>query len=281
LNNLWAAGQWVTSTDDVNHDMPSKRRWGRLWLEDVVDRLGRRGEVGAMAKVLVIDDDPSLLRALRLGLQAGGHDVVVAANGEQGISQTALCSPDVVVLDLGLPDVDGQSVCQSIRQWSEVPIIILSANGAEDRKVATLDSGADDYVTKPFGMAELEARIRTALRHRRSDSEPPLPESITVGPLDIDFIHHETRLHGATVDLTSKEFDVLSFLARHSSKTCTHQMILSAVWGSGYGREAQYLHAYIHRLRQKLDDGSGSLIQTIPGVGYSLTPDPVISSVQP
>ncbi len=118
-----------------------------------------------MAKVLVVDDDSSLVRALRLGLQAGGHQVTTAVNGEQGISQTALTTPEVIVLDLGLPDIDGLAVCKRIRQWSEVPIIILSASGTEDRKVAALDGGADDYVTKPFGMAELEARIRAALRH--------------------------------------------------------------------------------------------------------------------
>jgi two-component system KDP operon response regulator KdpE len=231
-----------------------------------------------MAKVLVIDDDPSLLRALRLGLQAGGHEVVTAANGEQGISQTALSSPDIVVLDLGLPDIDGQAVCKRIRQWSEVPIIILSASGSEDRKVAALDGGADDYVTKPFGMGELEARIRTALRHRKPDTDESSPASITIGSLDLDLVHHEAHVWGNTVDLTAKEFDVLSFLARHPGKTCTHQMILAAVWGTGYGREAQYLHAYVHRLRQKLDDGSGTLIRTIPGVGYSLNPDPVPTS---
>jgi two-component system KDP operon response regulator KdpE len=225
-----------------------------------------------MAKVLVIDDDPSLLRALRLGLQAGGHDVVTAVNGEQGISQTALATPDIVVLDLGLPDIDGQTVCKRIRQWSEVPIIILSASGAEDRKVAALDGGADDYVTKPFGMAELEARIRTALRHRSAEATEQSPATMTVGSLDLDFVHHEAHLGGASVELTAKEFDVLSFLARHAGRTCTHQMILSAVWGAGYGREAQYLHAYVHRLRQKLDDRSGTLIRTAPGVGYTLSP---------
>jgi two-component system KDP operon response regulator KdpE len=187
-----------------------------------------------MAKVLVIDDDPSLLRALRLGLQAGGHDVVTAVNGEQGISQTALSGPDIVVLDLGLPDINGQTVCKRIRQWSEVPIIILSASGAEDRKVAALDGGADDYVTKPFGMAELEARIRTALRHRSAEATDQSPATMTVGSLDIDFVHHEAHLGGASVELTAKEFDVLSFLARHAGRTCTHQMILSAVWGTGY-----------------------------------------------
>ncbi len=223
-----------------------------------------------MAKVLVIDDDPSLLRALRLGLKAGGHEVVVAADGEHGISQTALVSPDVVVLDLGLPDLDGLAVCRRIREWSEVPIIILSASGSEDRKVAALNGGADDYVTKPFGMAELEARIRTAIRHGRSEADEGTPPNMTVGGLDLDLVHHEVRWQGHAVDLTSKEFDVLSYLARHAGRTCTHQMILSAVWGSGYGREAQYLHAYVHRLRQKLDDSSATLIRTAPGVGYCL-----------
>jgi two-component system KDP operon response regulator KdpE len=230
-----------------------------------------------MAKVLVVDDDSSLLRALRLGLQVGGHEVTTAVNGEQGISQTALNSPDVVVLDLGLPDIDGLAVCKRIRQWSEVPIIILSASGTEDRKVAALDGGADDYVTKPFGMAELEARIRAALR-RRGEPEEQLPPSLAFGPLELDLVHHEARLRGATVSLTTKEFEVLSFLARHVGRTCTHQMILTAVWGTGYGQEAQYLHAYVHRLRQKLDDGSGTMIQTAPGVGYSLRPDQEIST---
>jgi len=226
----------------------------------------------AVVKVLVIDDDPSLLRALRLGLQAGGHEVVTAANGQQGISQTALTSPDIVVLDLGLPDIDGQAVCRRIRQWSEVPIIILSASGSEDGKVAALDGGADDYVTKPFGMAELEARIRTALRHRKVEPGEVEPATLTVGPLEVDLVHHEVHLDGALIDLTTKEFEVLSFLAHHAGRTCTRQMILSSVWGTGYGAETGYLHAYVHRLRHKLGDGSGTLIRTMPGVGYSLDP---------
>ncbi|HUC38191.1 MAG TPA: response regulator transcription factor [Acidimicrobiales bacterium] len=227
-----------------------------------------------MAKVLVVDDDPSLLRALRLGLRASGHEVVVAINGEQGISQAALVSPDVVVLDLGLPDVDGLTVCRRIRQWSEVPIVVLSATDTETRKVAALDGGADDYVTKPFGMAELEARIRTAIRHRTADvpeGADRLPSRVTVGPLELDMIHHEARLDGANLELTSKEFDVLAYLALHAGKTCTHQMILVAVWGAAYSSEAQYLHAYVHRLRQKLRDPKGELLRTAPGIGYSLS----------
>jgi two-component system KDP operon response regulator KdpE len=224
-----------------------------------------------VAKVLVIDDDPSLLRAMRVGLRARGHEVVTAHNGEEGVSQTALSSPDVVVLDLGLPDLDGLQVCRRIREWSSVPIIVLSATDAEARKVAALDGGADDYVTKPFGMAELEARIRTAMRHRTDGRQPDTPESLTVGDLELDLVHHDVRLGGVPVELTAREFDLLAYLARHAGRTCTREMILTAVWGVGYGSEAQYLHAYVHRLRQKLHDPSGRLIRTAPGVGYSLT----------
>jgi two-component system, OmpR family, KDP operon response regulator KdpE len=227
-----------------------------------------------VAKVLIIDDDPSLIRALRLSLRAFGHEVVLAPNGEQGISQAALTGPDVVVLDLGLPDINGLDVCRRIREWSEVPIIILSASGTEDRKVAALNGGADDYVTKPFGMAELEARIRAVLRHRQPEPPEQSPPIVAVGPLELDLMHYEARLDGRAVKLTRKEFSLLSFLARHEGRTCTHQMILSAVWGVGYDHEAQYVRVYVHRLRAKLDDESGTLIRTIPGIGYSLDPDP-------
>ena len=225
-----------------------------------------------MAKVLVIDDDRSLLRALRLALQAGGHQVITEVNGEDGIQQTALSSPDVVVLDLGLPDIDGLTVCRRIREWSDVPIIVLSATDTEDRKVAALDGGADDYVTKPFGMAELEARVRTAIRHRSGERDDQMPATLSLGQLELDLVHHDARVDGAHIELTAREFDVLSFLARHAGKTCTHQMILAAVWGTGYGGAVQYLHAYVHRLRQKLNDPTGVLIRTAPGVGYTLNP---------
>ncbi|MBO0694216.1 MAG: response regulator, partial [Acidimicrobiaceae bacterium] len=146
-----------------------------------------------MAKVLVIDDDPSLLRALRLGLQARGHEVVTATTGEQGITQTAVAAPDIVVLDLGLPDIDGLQVSRRIREWSEVPILVLSAIGDEDRKVRALDGGADDYVTKPFGMGELEARIRAALRHRKVPVDENEPTTVMVGGLELDLVHHGVR----------------------------------------------------------------------------------------
>jgi two-component system, OmpR family, KDP operon response regulator KdpE len=223
-----------------------------------------------VARILVIDDDPSLLRALRLALRAGGHEVFTATSGEQGILQTAADAPDVVILDLGLPDTDGIAVCRRIREWSEVPIVVLSAIGSDERKVSALDGGADDYVTKPFSMAELEARIRTALRHGAVSSDEGAPTVLGAGLIDLDLVHHEARLDGRPVSLTAKEFDVLAFLVRYAGRTCTQEMILTAVWGPGYKREAQYLHAYVHRLRHKLGDTDGDLIRTVPGVGYTL-----------
>ncbi|HEY5112287.1 MAG TPA: response regulator transcription factor [Acidimicrobiales bacterium] len=225
-----------------------------------------------MAHVLVIDDDSSLLRALRLGLESGGHEVTTATNGEKGISETALKSPDVVVLDIGLPDIDGLVVTQRIRQWSDVPIIVLSATGDESRKIDALNWGANDYVTKPFSMGELEARIRAVLRGRPTLSDDQEPTTLTLGDLEMDFVHHEARLDGAKIELTAKEFNLLAYLARYAGRLCTHQMILHAVWGPGYRDEASYVHAYVHRLRHKLNDEDGVLIQTTPGVGYSLAP---------
>lgn len=223
-----------------------------------------------MARVLVVDDDPALLRALRLGLGAAGHDVTTAVDGRQGLAQAARALPEVIVLDLGLPDMDGMAVCRQIRAWSDVPVIVLSAANSEGRKVAALDDGADDFVTKPFGMAELEARIRAALRHGGSRGEAPVPEEITVGALTLDPVHYQAYLHDQTVELTRKEFELLAYLAGHAGKVCTHQMILGAVWGTTYGGQSQYVHAYIHRLRQKLADPSGLLIRTTPGIGYVL-----------
>lgn len=223
-----------------------------------------------MPRVLVIDDDPALLKALRLGLKAGGHEVLTAATGEQGLVQSAAASPDVVIVDLGLPDLDGVEVVGRVREWSQVPIVVLSALDAEDRKVAALDSGADDYVTKPFGMAELEARIRACLRGRRNGSTAQEVSTIEEGPFRLDLLHRDLQVDGRPVELTAKEFDVLAYLVKHSGRTCTHEMILSSVWGPAYSRAGQYLHAYIHRLRQKIGAPHGSLLRTHPGVGYVL-----------
>ncbi len=224
-----------------------------------------------MARILVVDDDRSLVRALTIALSARGHDVVVARNGADGVTQVSLGSPDVVILDLGLPDVDGVEVCRRIRQWTQVPIIVLSAAATEARKVTALDAGADDYVTKPFGMAELEARLRVALR--RAPAGPDTPTVLSVGRLEIDLVHHMARLDGAPLDLTAREFELLAFLGRHAGKVCTHQMVLHEVWGSAYGNEAHYLRVYAHRLRRKLGD-AGFMLHTQPGIGYQLSDDP-------
>jgi len=226
-----------------------------------------------VARILAVDDDPALLRVLRIGLVALGHEVITASTAAQGISQAAIVTPEVIVLDLGLPDMDGLEVCRRIRQWSAVPIIVLSADGTEDRKIAALDGGADDYMTKPFGMGELEARLRVALRHRPLEQADDGVDqtALTVGDLTLDLVRHEGRMHGLPLDLTSREFAFLSYLARHAGKVCTHRMILEHVWGPRYGTENHYLRVYAYRLRRKLGDDDGRFLRTLPGVGYELT----------
>ncbi|MHB1582346.1 MAG: response regulator transcription factor [Acidimicrobiales bacterium] len=225
-----------------------------------------------MARILLVDDDAALLRALRIALSARGHVVVLARTGTEGVDQASLTDPDVVVLDLGLPDLDGVEVCRRLRQWSQVPVIVLSAAGNEERKVAALDSGADDYVTKPFGMPELEARLRAALRRSAAAREPAVPAVLQVGRLGVDLVHHMAEVDGTRLELTGREFDLLAYLARHAGKICTHQMILHDVWGQGYASEAHYLRVYAHRLRRKLGD-AGSMLRTQPGIGYQLLAD--------
>ena len=229
-----------------------------------------------MARVLAVDDDPALLRVLSIGLEALGHTVLAAHNGLEGIDQAAIGNPDAVVLDLGLPDLDGMEVCRRIRQWSDVPIIVLSADGTEDRKIASLDGGADDYMTKPFGIGELDARLRVALRHRAGDGDGAEAQAVEVGPIALDLVHHEARVQGKPVELTTREFALLSYLARNAGRICTHRMLLEHVWGPGYRTESQYLRVYVYRLRRKLGDDSGTLLRTHPGVGYQLV-DPAAS----
>jgi len=224
-----------------------------------------------MPKVLLVDDDASLLKALRIGLTARGDEVVTAYTGAEAVNQVALAAPDLVILDLGLPDIDGIEVCRRIRAFSGVPIVVLSAYGDERRKVEALDSGADDFVTKPFGMAELEARLRVALRHAARPAEGADPsQELDVGRLHIDLVHHMAALDGDALQLTAKEFELLSYLARHAGKVCTHHMILKDVWGPGYGIESNYVRVYTHRLRKKLGDDNGTMLKTVPGIGYQL-----------
>ena len=226
-----------------------------------------------MAKILVVDDEPAILRALRAGLVARGHEAVVAVSGEDAIGKVATEAPDVVVLDLGLPDIDGLEVLRRIREWSDVPVVVLTAEGSDDRKVQALDQGADDYVTKPFSMAELLARVRVALRHRaRSTPDPPIDASVLeVGDVRIDLGRHEVSVAGRPVDLTPKEFAFLAFLARWPGRVLTHRAILQEVWGPEYGTETQYLRVYASQLRKKLaEDPEQPRLVTEPGVGYRL-----------
>jgi two-component system KDP operon response regulator KdpE len=228
-----------------------------------------------MTKVLVVDDDPSLVKALRIGLTARGDDVVTARSGADAIAQVALVNPDLVILDLGLPDIDGLEVCRRIREFSDVPLVVLSAYGDERRKVEALDGGADDFITKPFGMAELEARLRVAIRHATSTRAGGLDAATTlqVGSLEIDLVHHMATLGGVALQLTGREFDLLTYLTRHAGKVCTHHMILKDVWGAGYGAESNYVRVYTYRLRKKMGDDDGKFLRTIPGIGYQLAAD--------
>jgi two-component system KDP operon response regulator KdpE len=220
--------------------------------------------------VLIVDDDPDLLNVCRVGLQALGHVVTAAETGSGGLEETAISRPDVIVLDLGLPDLDGVEVCKRIRSWSASPIVVLSADGTEDRKVEALEAGADDYVTKPFGMRELNARLRVALRHRADAAPGHGSTECDVGPLHLDLIHYQATFNGRDLDLTAREFEFLAFLARHAGKVCTRRMILENVWGPGYANEVNYLKVYAYRIRRKLGDEDGNFLQSDPSVGYRL-----------
>jgi two-component system KDP operon response regulator KdpE len=179
----------------------------------------------------------------------------------------------VIVLDLGLPDLDGLEVCKRIRIWSDVPVIVLSADGSEDRKVDALEHGADDYMTKPFGMRELHARVQVALRHRRADNGGEEHQGdLDVGALHLDLVHRQATFEGRPLDLTPKELDFLAFLARNAGKVCTRRMILENVWGPGYATESHYLKVYAYRIRRKLRDEQGEFLQSDPSVGYRLAP---------
>jgi two-component system KDP operon response regulator KdpE len=221
--------------------------------------------------VLVIEDSSGIARALRAALTARGYRVLIATTGQLGLDATATSDPAAVILDLGLPDMDGVAVCRRIRSWSDVPIIVLTADDAERRKVAALDDGADDYVTKPFSTPELLARLRVALRRQRAQSGAPVDGVLVVGDIEVDIPHHRVEVAGEVVELTPKEFDFLALLARHPGRVLTHRTILQEVWGPEYGSETQYLRVYASQLRKKLaEDPALPRLVTEPGVGYRL-----------
>ncbi len=223
-----------------------------------------------MPQILIIDDDPGLLNVCSVGLEALGYLVRTAETGNEGLTEAALRAPDVIVLDLGLPDLDGLEVCRRVRTWSDVPIVVLSADSSEDRKVEALDGGADDYMTKPYGMRELDARLRVAFRHRSTADNAERPAELDVGNLHLDLAHYEATFGGRPLDLTPREFDFLAYLARYVGKVCTRRMILENVWGPGYEKELHYLKVYAYRIRRKLGDENGQFLQSDPAVGYRL-----------
>ena len=220
--------------------------------------------------ILVIDDEPPILRFLRTSLTAVGHRVVTAENAAGALAMLAAEKPDVVILDLGLPDRSGFDVIAEIRRQSSVPIIVLSARGDERSKVQALDLGADDYIGKPFGMAELMARIRAALRHR-FQARGELPVFVS-GDLSIDLVRRQVRRAGREVKLSPKEFELLRHLVAHAGKVLTHRHLLREVWGPAHAEEVQYLRVFIRGLRQKLEDDPmrPRHILTELGVGYRL-----------
>jgi two-component system KDP operon response regulator KdpE len=227
------------------------------------------------ALVLVIDDEEAIRRFLRRGLESQGYRCLDASTGEEGIAQAATRSPDVVLLDLGLPDLEGLRVAERIREWSSVPIIVLTARGQERDKIQALDGGADDYVTKPFSMPELLARMRVALR-RRSRADSGDEESVIErGLLRIDLARRQVTLGGIPVALTRIEYQLLTTLARHAGRVLTHAFLLREVWGPAYTSKHHYLRVYMAQLRHKLeaDPGRPRLLLTETGVGYRMAED--------
>lgn len=226
-------------------------------------------EPGAL--VLVADDEPPMRRFLRASLAASGYRVVEAESASEATARIADHNPELVLLDLGLPDADGVEVVRAVRGWSRVPIVVVSARGREQDKVDALDAGADDYLTKPFGTAELLARIRVALRHaHEAGGAPSAPTQ--VGPLRLDFARREVTLEGRPVHLTPIEYRLLVLLVRNAGRVLTHRQILKEVWGPGHAEHAHYLRVYMAQLRRKLEPEPARprLLATEPGVGYRL-----------
>jgi two-component system KDP operon response regulator KdpE len=220
------------------------------------------------ARILVVDDESQILRALQTSLQGAGYEVEVAATAEDALTSAATHPPDGVILDLMLPDRSGTDVCRDLRRWTNVPILVLSAVGDEHEKVAALDAGADDYVTKPFGIDELLARLRAALRRVDAVTGPV----VELGDLVVDLERRLVTLRGEPVSLTPTEFELLRLFVRNEGKLLTHPTILREVWGPRYGAESHYLHVYVSQLRRKIepDPARPRFLLTEPGAGYRL-----------
>jgi two-component system KDP operon response regulator KdpE len=224
--------------------------------------------------ILVIDDEPQILRAIRTILTEKQFQVTTVSRGEEGLTLAAAMEPDLIILDLGLPDMDGVEVCSRLREWTQTPIIILSVRDSERDKVAALDMGADDYLTKPFGIEELLARVRVALRHAGSRKEEQ-NKIVRAGPITIDLVWHIVRRGEEQVKLTGIEYKLLAYLASNHHRVLTHQSILSHVWGPEDADHTEYLRVYMRQLRKKLeaDPERPQYILTEPGIGYRFIAD--------
>lgn len=222
------------------------------------------------ARILVIEDEAPIRRFLRITLESAGFVFEEAERGRRGVELAATRAPDLVVLDLGLPDMEGRAVIAAIRDWSTMPILVLSARDAEGEKIAALDAGADDYVTKPFATGELLARLRALLRNRKAAATEQAV--VTVGGLAIDLARRVVTVDGDEAKLTRKEFDVLALLARHAGRLVTHRQILTTIWGTAHAEDTHYLRIVIGHIREKLGDDAAAprFILTEPGVGYRI-----------
>jgi len=227
------------------------------------------------AHVLVIDDEPQIRKFLRISLAAQGYQVSEAATGTDGLAQAALGQPELVILDLGLPDRDGQEVLAELREWSAVPVLVLSVRADEREKVRALDAGANDYVTKPFGIQEFLARVRALLRQTPSSAAAPQVAALEVGELRVDFAYRRVTLAGREIALTRKEYAVLAALAQHPGRVVTQRQLLIDIWGPTHAQDTHYLRIVVGHLRQKLADDpvAPRFIVTEAGVGYRLRSD--------
>jgi two-component system KDP operon response regulator KdpE len=223
-------------------------------------------------RVLIVDDEPAIRRFLRVTLTAQAYNTIEAVSGQEALSKAATDKPDIIVLDIGLPDINGIEVTRLLRQWTRLPIIILSVRGAESDKIAALDAGADDYLTKPFGVGELLARLRAALRRAAQTTNEPV---FTSGSLKVDLSRRLITVSGLEVQVTPTEYELLRVLVTHAGKVLTHHFLLREVWGSEYGEEFHMLHVNISNLRRKIepDPTRPQFIITEPGVGYRLRTD--------
>lgn len=222
--------------------------------------------------VLVIEDEAQMLKFMRVSLSAQGYRVIEATTGAEGLRQASSYTPDLIVLDLGLPDLDGMEVTRKVREWSAAPIIVVSARGREEDKVRALDEGADDYLTKPFGTGELLARIRVALRHAARTAEDPAVTTAAIGDVKIDLVKRLVLAGDLEVHLTPIEYKLLTTLVKHAGMVLTHKQLLDQVWGPGHAHQTQYLRVYMTQLRHKLEKNPArpKYLVTEPGVGYRL-----------